>query len=74
MICSLTVKLKHGILLRYKGKKKIKIPAYIAHFDQIKDYCFYRLEQIGTFEDGRKVRRDKYAEISWTVSGAHLSF
>lgn len=48
---------KHSFTLFFRNGERIQIPKYVKHFEDLKNYCLQKLEQIGTFEDGRKVSR-----------------
>ena len=43
--------------LFFGSGERIRIPGCVRDFKEIEHYCLQKLEQIGTFEDGRKVPR-----------------
>ena len=49
--------------LAFKNGEKIRFPVEMKDSKEIKNFILDRIEQIGTFEDGRKVAREL-----WSVS------
>jgi hypothetical protein len=50
--------------LFFKNGERIRFPAEAKDFKEIKSFVLEKLEQIGTFEDGRKVPR----VLPWSIS------
>jgi hypothetical protein len=43
--------------LTFRSGQKIRIHVHVRNYQEIKKYVLQRLEQVGTFEDGRKTPR-----------------
>lgn len=54
---------KGCFVLSFRNGQKIRIPAQVKGFEEIKRYCLESLEKLGTFVDGRKVPR-----VLWSFS------